>query len=115
MIIHTLYLPLKVPQPCDILKSWTDEGVTPTLTYPRLEANIMTASPQKVLADKVVTENDWDTSSTFAASEVAELIDQIVKSIVFTTRNGALVSTDMVTHVWFEVADNLRYGVRSEG
>ena len=40
MIIHTLYLPLKVPQPCDILKSWTDKGVTPTLTYPRLEASI---------------------------------------------------------------------------
>ena len=71
----------------------------------------MTVSPQKVLADKVVADNDWDNNSTFAAREVAELIDQIVKSIVFTTRNGAIVSTDMITHVWFEVADNLRYKV----
>jgi len=37
MIIHTLYLRLKGSLSCVILKSWTDGGVTPTHTYPRLE------------------------------------------------------------------------------
>ena len=46
MVNHTLHLHLKIPQPCDILKSWTDEGVTPTHTYPRLEDIKCQVQPQ---------------------------------------------------------------------
>ena len=68
----------------------------------------MTVTPQKQVADKVTRDSGWDEYGTFAASEVAILIRQMIQSF---GQHAPLFYPDIITSIWSEIADNLEFGI----
>ena len=81
----------------------------------------------KKIADDHCIEADWTTYGTFHAAEVGELIRQIILSL--TPHEYEFKGEKVTKHfdqwkpegrlqmvaIWQEIADNLQFGLRSEG
>ena len=81
----------------------------------------------KKIADDHCIEEDWTTDSTFHAAGVSELIRQVILSL--TPHEYEFEGKKITKHfdqwkpegrlqmvaIWQEIADNLQFGLRSEG
>ena len=100
--------------------------MTLTAKEKRVRAKVWQPYAKKI-ADKHCIEADWTTDGTFHAAEVSELIRQIILSLI--PHEYEFEGKKVTKHfdqwkpagrlqmvaIWQEIADNLQFGLRSEG